>query len=678
MLEPNLAACRDFLVQLGDQIHLASIQSNAGVQGWDFGSDCDAAVAWCQAQNRAGANVYFTVNKVRPGLHRKPRKQEIVSARFAHLDIDPPKDGSDWMPEAALDQLLDTVPQPHLVNWSGNGWQAFWRLPNGTDLDEVEAVNKLLIERFGGDAGTFNCDRLMRVPGLVNYPNERKAAAGRIPALATVERSQSGLISAEKLRVAFQPKAPAKDEPATRPNPAILTASSGATSVSLGLLPCAPLSEAIDRPKGTDRSADTYKVAALMAERGCSVDEIVSILLNPVNRVSDHCLSQSDPDRAARRAAEKALGLRSGERSISRYILYTYEDLQQLPPIEWRVKGVLPAHGLAQIYGPSKSGKTFLALDLAVAIAARDEWFGFRVKNAPVVYLALEGTAGIKLRTEAVARERGSGLPDNLKFVIQPFAVTDPTMRKSVVAETPKGAAIFIDTQFRAAPGADENSSKDMGEIIAGAQAMADAIEGIVILIAHTGKSEGLGPRGHSSQIAAMDAAIHVERRGEERFWTSDKVKEGPDGGSFEFALKTVDLGFDEDGEALSSCVISPMGPATKRGGKSESQSVKASRQAYEAACMAGLGLVQGDGFRGLEKKVWRAEFEKCHLGSPGSAMTRAFNRALGQLRDTGNLEEDGDVCRLTDPASALFERDYVAATGQPGQLGQDDILKGS
>ena len=41
-----------------------------------------------------------------------------------------------------------------------------------------------------------------------------------------------------------------------------------------------------------------------------------------------------------------------------RYKLLGADDLRDLPPLAWRVRGVLPAVGLAGLYGPSASGKS--------------------------------------------------------------------------------------------------------------------------------------------------------------------------------------------------------------------------------------------------------------------------------------------------------------------------------
>ena len=67
-----------------------------------------------------------------------------------------------------------------------------------------------------------------------------------------------------------------------------------------------------------------------------------------------------------------------------RYKLLGADDLRNLPPLAWRVRGELPAVGLAGLYGPSASGKSFLALDMAAAIAEGRHWFDCRVNTAPV------------------------------------------------------------------------------------------------------------------------------------------------------------------------------------------------------------------------------------------------------------------------------------------------------
>ena len=239
-----------------------------------------------------------------------------------------------------------------------------------------------------------------------------------------------------------------------------------------------------------------------------------------------------------------------------RYKLLGADDLRNLPPLAWRVRGVLPAVGLAGLYGPSASGKSFLALDMAAAIAEGRRWFDCRVEAAPVVYAALEGEGGFKLRVAAWEAHTGRALPDGLSMVLQPFKLTEPQDVADLAAVVPAGAVVFLDTLNRAAPTADENSSKDMGEILSAAKLLQSLINGLVVLVHHTGKDATKGLRGHSSLFAALDAAVEVSRDGDRREWKVAKSKDGQDGDAQPFKLQIETLAIDDHGEAITSCVV--------------------------------------------------------------------------------------------------------------------------
>ena len=239
-----------------------------------------------------------------------------------------------------------------------------------------------------------------------------------------------------------------------------------------------------------------------------------------------------------------------------RYKLLGAGELRDLPPLAWRVRGVLPAVGLAALYGPSASGKSFLAFDMAASIAEGSHWFDCRVEAAPVVYAALAGEAGFKLRAQAWETSRGRALPDSLRMMLQPFKLTDGQDVLDLAAVVPDGAVVVVDTLNRAAPTADENSSRDMGEILEAAKTLQTLTRGLVLLVHHTGKNAAAGLRGHSSLFAAMDAAIEVSRDGDRREWKVAKSKDGQDGTAHPFKLQVETLGVEETGEAITSCVV--------------------------------------------------------------------------------------------------------------------------
>ena len=242
--------------------------------------------------------------------------------------------------------------------------------------------------------------------------------------------------------------------------------------------------------------------------------------------------------------------------SSGRYKLLFANDLRSMPPVKWRLKGVFPYQGLAAMYGPSASGKSFLGFDAGVAISEGTDWFGIRTTKSTVVYVALEGELGFKNRVAAWELANKRTLPANMSMVMQPFQITNSTDVNALAAAIPKDSVVIVDTLNRAAPTSDENSSKEMGEILQACKWLQGHIGGLVVLVHHTGKDTTKGARGHSSLFAALDGAIEVEKSNDKRSWSIAKAKDGQDGKSFPFSLKLHNLGKDSDGDEITSCTI--------------------------------------------------------------------------------------------------------------------------
>lgn len=245
-----------------------------------------------------------------------------------------------------------------------------------------------------------------------------------------------------------------------------------------------------------------------------------------------------------------------------RYTLLSDDDLCKLPPLQWRIKKVLPENGLAACYGASGSGKSFLILDALQSLAAGGDWFDYKTKPCHVLYCALEGESGVAGRVSAYRIRHGTTSP-NIRYLVQSFNLLDSgdmlDLAQAIKANRQGADVIVLDTLNRAASGADENDSKSMGQIIAASKQLQTIIGGLVILVHHTGKDASKGLRGHSSLHAALDAAIEVRRDGDRREWVITKSKDGEDGTTHPFRLDIVELGTDEDGEAITSCVVQPM-----------------------------------------------------------------------------------------------------------------------
>ena len=249
----------------------------------------------------------------------------------------------------------------------------------------------------------------------------------------------------------------------------------------------------------------------------------------------------------------------TGQSPAPRFTLRTVSDLGTLPPLSWHVKGLLPRQGLAVLFGASGSGKSFLTLDLGVALARGGSWFGYKTTPCPVIYVALEGTSGITNRLKAWEKFHVQQIPDQFRVMIDRLSLFNggdiEPFAKQLLDSGLTDGVIFIDTLAQSAPEADENGSQDMGRIIQHAQGLQRLTGSLVVLVHHTGKDLNKGARGHSSLTAALDAAIEVRKDSKGRVWSIAKAKDGVDGVPHAFRLESVDLGADADGDPVTSCV---------------------------------------------------------------------------------------------------------------------------
>jgi hypothetical protein len=232
------------------------------------------------------------------------------------------------------------------------------------------------------------------------------------------------------------------------------------------------------------------------------------------------------------------------------------------------VEGLFTEGGASVVYGESNVGKSFWVLDLAAHVAMGKPWrHGEReVDRGAVVYVALEGTHGLRHRIKAMKRKGILSDDAPLYVCTSPVSLLDPT-HAAKLAETVKAAVeqsglpcrlVIIDTLARAMAGGDENSSKDMTAAVATIDAVKAATGAHVCIVHHSGKDIARGARGHSSLRAAVDTEIEVFRPEGERISTVrvTKQRDLERGEPMPFSLTVVELGHDHRGKPITSCVV--------------------------------------------------------------------------------------------------------------------------
>jgi hypothetical protein len=256
-------------------------------------------------------------------------------------------------------------------------------------------------------------------------------------------------------------------------------------------------------------------------------------------------------------------------------------EFSQVQSAPWIVKHVLPQAEVGVIYGESTAGKSFFVLDLVAAVARGEPWRGHKVVKGNVVYIVAEGAGGMRSRLAAYGMHNDVALADLPIGIIADapnfMEVTDVKEVLKAITVFGKVSVIVVDTVAQVMAGANENSGEDVGKMLKHCKALHKKTGALVLLIHHAGKDTSKGARGWSGLKAAADVEIEVLRDGDDRVACITKLKDGVDGIDFGFKLTVVELGVDEDLEAITSCALEytdakrPIMPAKKgRGGHND------------------------------------------------------------------------------------------------------------
>jgi hypothetical protein len=231
-------------------------------------------------------------------------------------------------------------------------------------------------------------------------------------------------------------------------------------------------------------------------------------------------------------------------------------------PMSYLIKGILPAMGLAQIFGDSNVGKSFIAIDMGCHIACGLPWRGMRVKQTGVVYIAAEGLGGLAARLAAWSA-RMEVVPDRFWIREWPVGLTVPGAAAVVaedIAALPNPVGLIILDTFAGNFGVgSENDAADMAAALLGMKALGH--QRMSLNVHHTGHQDKGRSRGHSSLYAAIDVELMASRKGDSDvvMLSHTKVREGERMTPLGFRLERVDLPWaDEDGEPINSAVAVP------------------------------------------------------------------------------------------------------------------------
>lgn len=356
-----------------------------------------------------------------------------------------------------------------------------------------------------------------------------------------------------------------------------------------------------------------------------------------------------------------AAEVRAKEGESPRFPLTHFDDLKPGNDSLYLVKRMIPRVGLTLIWGKPKCGKSFFTFDLMMHVALGWDYRGHKVSPGPVVYCAFEGASGFNLRAEAFRQQHGidakSGAQLHLVSTALDLVQDHEALIASISAQSERPSAVVLDTLNRSLRGS-ESSDEDMAAYVRAADAIREAFNCAVIVVHHCGHDENR-PRGHSSLLGAVDAQIAITRRsGASVIAIVERMKDGPEGATIGSQLEQVEVGIDEDGDPLTSCIVVE-GEAAQASTKTPTLSKSATiglHALQEAIIGAGEAAPTSNhiptGARIVTVNLWRQYAYQRGISAADSgerAKQQAFKRASEHLVATGRVGIWGEHVWTTD-----------------------------
>jgi hypothetical protein len=252
------------------------------------------------------------------------------------------------------------------------------------------------------------------------------------------------------------------------------------------------------------------------------------------------------------------------------------EKLADERPVGWLINKWLAARELSVIYGMGGTFKSYIALSWSLQLA---------LDGYVTMYIAAEGTSGLRSRVDAWLAKRGLlgkvQMPTWHYYNANVFLDDDTTrgMWLSGLSKYVKERAIqspdlvVVDTLARNFSG-DESSPKEMGLFIEGCEQVRRELDTAVVPIHHMGVSTGrergtLALRNASFAMFKTSDPRYTKKGGGSIKLECDRMKDAPLPDEVRCKFTTVELDVSEHGEVYSmSQAMNNFPPRPKKGAK--------------------------------------------------------------------------------------------------------------
>lgn len=357
-------------------------------------------------------------------------------------------------------------------------------------------------------------------------------------------------------------------------------------------------------------------------------------------------------------------------------------DAAAKPLVPWLIDNTLPLVGVGLLAGQSRVGKTFVALNLARAIATGGAFFSRPVRRpGGVLIAAAEAPETLGGRIRALCSHfhpDGVVDPHSLPIAIAAIHSKDQLLQAAKDAAAAIRAKfgvplrlIIVDTVMAAYQLDKEDDAGQVTKAMKHLEGVGRAVGALALGVHHYGKTAERGARGSSAWIASSDTILAAtgatdEETGvvKDRRLALVKARDGETGDLAFFDIVGVEVGIDEDGRTRRAGLMQLLGRTKPAGGKPPTH-FGTLIDAFEQAANGDHGIARG-GKRFAPEIYAREIFDdrvKPLFKAPGSSR-KAWSDAFKFALDTGQIvKADGlPNCYAAKPHSG--PGDFTGALG--------------
>lgn len=400
----------------------------------------------------------------------------------------------------------------------------------------------------------------------------------------------------------------------------------------------------------------TYKVACGIRDYGVSKEMSLELMLEHWNDTCSPPWSAEELDAKIRNAyhyAAQPLGSANPEnvfepfedstppestKALKPLFIDAHDLIRKELTINYLIQGLIETPTTGLIFGDPGAGKSFLSLDMALAVAFGSQWMGAMAAQGRALYFNGEGHVGAARRIMAWLKHYGhDDIPPGLFTLTQRrIELTEKSVMQlepHIKALTDKYgplSLITVDTLARHLSGeADENSAKDVGGFINAVDYLKDRFQCTVAVVHHSGKMNKESSRGSSAIKGALDWEFKVAP-GEIKF---TKQKEGELPEPMGFVLESVDL---SNGVRSAVPILSQYDPT-------HGKSASLSSDAQLAFSILQFSISSGNGAFVTENEWRKAFYEALGDDVKDDTKRQKFGRVKKQLLDSVTIKYEGD-----------------------------------